>query len=71
MFNQRKPRRFNYKSKLENSKDSNSVDELKTKWDELRDNKTRKQNVLTSLPMLIVFLVAIIALMYVLNGYIN
>ena len=71
MFNQRKPRRFKFGERLDDSKRGESKDELKSKWDELRGNKTRKQNILTSLPMLIAFLAAIIFLMYILNGYIN
>ena len=71
MFNQRKPRRFKFGERLDSSTRGESKDELKSKWDELRGNNTRKKNVLTSLPMLIVFLAAIMFLMYVLNGYIN
>ena len=71
MFNQRQPRRFNYKTRLPDSKKNQFDDALKTKWDEMRSNTNRKKRVLTSLPVLIAFLICVFALMYFLNGYIK
>lgn len=44
---------------------------IKERWNAQRGNTKRKKSVLTSLPMLIVFLIAIFALFYVLEGYIK
>ena len=71
MFNQRKPKRFNYKRKILDSKKSQSQEDLKAKWDEIRGNTKRKKSFFTSMPMLIVFLVFAFILIYVLNGYIK
>ncbi|MBT8245517.1 MAG: hypothetical protein HKP48_11600 [Winogradskyella sp.] len=71
MFNQRQPRRFNIKSRLPDSKKTESREELKAKWEEMRGNSRNKSNFLTSLPMLLVFLVCVFVLIYILNGYIN
>lgn len=71
MFNQRQPRRFNIKSRLPDSKKTESREELKAKWEEMRGNGRKKNNFLTSLPMLVIFLVSVFVLIYILNGYIN
>jgi len=71
MFNQRKPRRFNYKSQLPDSKVDKSKEDLKAKWDEIRINTKRKGGFLTSLSALIILLIFIFVLMYILNGYLK
>lgn len=71
MFNQRKPKRFNYKGKISDSKKLQSHEDLKAKWDEIRGITNRKKSFFTSMPMLIVFLVFACILIYVLNGYIK
>ena len=71
MFNQRQPRRFNYKTRLKDSEKGESREELKAKWEQMRGNTNRKVSVLTSLPALIIFLVFVFVLIYILNGYIK
>ena len=71
MFNQRKPRRFNYKSRLSQSDTTDSREELKAKWSEMRENTKRRKSVFTSLPVLIIFLVLLFVLIYILDGYIK
>ncbi|RNC84864.1 MAG: hypothetical protein ED556_09780 [Winogradskyella sp.] len=71
MFNQRKPRRFNYKTRLSDSKKEESDSDLKAKWDEMRGHTHRRKSFFTSMPMLIIFLVFVFVLIYVLNGYIK
>lgn len=71
MFNQRQPRKFKYRSRLPDSKNSDSKEELKAKWDAMRGNTNRKQSLLTSMPALIIFLICVMVLMYILNGYLK
>lgn len=71
MFNQRQPRRFNYKTRLKDSETRESREELKAKWEEMRGNTKRKGSVLTSLPVLIIVLIFVFVLIYILNGYIK
>ncbi|MDG1660576.1 MAG: hypothetical protein P8H40_04270 [Winogradskyella sp.] len=71
MFNQRKPRRFNYKSRLQKPEKTESHEELKVKWDEIRGKTIRKKSIFTSMPALILFLVSIFILIYILEVYIN
>lgn len=71
MFNQRKPRRFGYGKKISEAKKSESREDFKAKWDEIRGNTKRKKSFFTSLPMLMVFLVFAFILIYILNGYIK
>jgi hypothetical protein len=71
MFNQRKPRRFNYGRKISDSKKTQSREDFKAKWDEIRGSTKRKKSFFTSMPMLVAFLVFTLILIYVLNGYIK
>ncbi|MEO1029958.1 MAG: hypothetical protein AAFX55_01055 [Bacteroidota bacterium] len=71
MFNQRKNKRFSYKPRFQDSEEEKSRERLEAKWDELRGNTKRRGNMFTSLPFLIVVLVALFVLIYILNGYIK
>ena len=71
MFNQRKNKRFNYKSRYQDSKEKESRDDLEAKWDEIRNNTKRRGNIFTSLPVLIIILASLFVLIYILNGYIK
>ena len=71
MFNQRKNKRFSYKTRFQDSDEKKSKDDFETKWDEARGSIKRKGNVLTSLPVLIIALVSLFVLIYILNGYIK
>ena len=71
LFNQRRNKRFSYKPRFQDSKEIESKDDLERKWDELRSNSKRRGNVFTSLPLLIIILIALFILIYVLNGYIK
>lgn len=70
MFNQRKNKRFSYKSRIKDSKKIKSKDDLEAKWDEMRDSTKRRGNILSSLPVLIIILASLFVLMYMLNRYI-
>jgi hypothetical protein len=69
LFNQRKNKRFSYKTRFKDSKKIESKDDFETKWNEVNGSHKRKGNVLTSLPALIIILVSLFVLMYILNGY--
>jgi hypothetical protein len=71
LFSQRKPRRFNYKSRLPKSEKKESHEEFKAKWDQIRGKTNRKKSVFTSMPALILLLVSIFILIYILEGYVN
>jgi hypothetical protein len=71
LFQQRKNKRFTYKSRLQDSANRKSKDDLETKWNELKEGGKRKGSMLTSLAVLISLLVFIFVLIYVLDGYIK
>jgi len=71
LFNQRKNKRFSYKSRFQDSKEKESKDDLEAKWNEMRGNIKRRGSILTSLPALIIMLVSLFVLIYILNGYIK
>ncbi len=71
MFNQRKNKRFTYKSRLQDSNIDQSKVDFETKWNEANGKSKRKGNVFTSLPVLVVILVLIFVLLYILEGYIK
>ena len=71
MFNQRKNKRFSYKSRFQDSDEKKSKADFEAKWNEAKGSVKRKENVLTSLPVLILVLVSLFILIYILNGYIK
>ncbi|MGJ8549157.1 hypothetical protein [Winogradskyella wichelsiae] len=71
MFNQRKNKRFTYKSQLQDSDKSKSKDDFETLWNEANGGNKKHGSVLRTLPALIIILVLILVLIYVLNGYIE
>lgn len=71
MFNQRKNKRFTYKPRFQDSDEQKSKVDLETKWNDVKGSTKRRGSVLTSLPALILALVALFVLMYILEGYIN
>jgi len=71
LFNQRKNKRFNYKSRLQDSDNRKSKDDLESKWNEIKGNEKQRGSVFTSIPALIIILVLIFVLIYILEGYIK
>ena len=73
MFNQRKNKRFSYKPRFKGSNSDSYQEDLKndmaTKWKEIRGNSKRRGSFVTSLPFLVIILVALFILIYILNGY--
>jgi len=70
MFKQRKPKRFNYKLRLQQSNDEKNKNDFEAKWKQAR-NTTNRGKVLSSLPVLIILLIMVCVIIYILNGYIN
>ncbi|MCA0132253.1 hypothetical protein [Winogradskyella alexanderae] len=71
MFKQRKNKRFSYKPRFSETEEEKSKTNFEAKWNEARRETQRRGSFLTSLPALIIMLIAIIVLMYVLDGYMN
>lgn len=71
MFQQRKNKRFTYKSRLQDSEEKESKADFEAKWNKIKGNEKKHGNVFTSLPALIVILVSLFVLLYILEGYIN
>ena len=70
MFQQRKNKRFTYKSRLQDSEEKKSKADFETKWNEIKNEGKKRGNIFTSLPVLIVLLVSLFVLLYILEGYI-
>jgi hypothetical protein len=67
IFKQRKHRQFSYKPKF---KEGNTTDDsFQNKWDELKKSRKRKSSILLSPVLLVVFLIAILVLIYILGRY--
>lgn len=69
MFTQRKNRQFNYKPRFQNSNSKPDDDDFERKWREARLTSQKRGKRLMSLPVLIVMLIALLVLIYILNGY--
>ncbi|WP_411894479.1 hypothetical protein [Winogradskyella sp. A2] len=70
MLKQRRNRRFGEKLRFRDSDEKDKKEKLEARWDELRNNTNRRGNILTSLPFLIICLIALFVIMYILEGYI-
>ena len=70
MFQQRKNKRFTYKSRLQDSEEKKSKADFETKWNEIKNEGKKRGNIFTSLPVLIVLLVSLFVLLYILEEYI-
>lgn len=69
LFKQRKNKKFGYKPRFQNSEELKGKEDFEAKWEDVRLNSKRKGSVLKTLPVMILMLIAIIVLMYILNGY--
>lgn len=69
MFKQRKNRQFNYRPRFQDNDADEHESRFENNWKEARLNSQKRGKRLLSLPVLIIMLVAIIVLMYILNGY--
>lgn len=71
MLNQKKNKRFSYKPRFQNAEKTAAKENFEAKWSKLKPTTKRSSNSLTSLPALLIMLVALFALLYFLNGYIK
>lgn len=69
MFKQRKHKQFSYKPRFQKDENAFEKEDFESKWDEARLTSQKRGKGRLSLPVLLVMLVAILVLMYILNGY--
>ena len=69
LFKQRKNRQFNYRPRFQNDDSDQNESRFENNWKEARLNSQKRGKRIMSLPVLIIMLIAIIVLMYILNGY--
>lgn len=62
-------RGFNYKPRFQNKDEATSQADLQTKWQDLKHTRKRKKSFLTSPLFLVLFLIAILVLIYILSQY--
>lgn len=71
MFQQRKHKSFNYKPRFEASQSKKLKEDFKSKWDTVKPTLKVRRSLLTSFSVLLILLIAIVVIIYVLNGYIK
>ncbi len=71
MFKQRKHKRFNYTPRYQkdNTSTEAEVEGFEAKWKNARNASKKRGSILTTLPALLIMLIAILVLMYILKGY--
>lgn len=69
LFKQRKNKSFNYRPRFQESNKIETKEEFEAKWNEVKETTKRRGSIFTTLPGLLIMLVAILILMYVLNTY--
>lgn len=69
IFKQRKGKQFDYKPKYQSDNTENTDDDIQSGWDELKNSRKKKSSIFSSPLVLVLFLIAIVVLMYVLGRY--
>ena len=69
LFKQKKNRQFNYRPRFQGEDATSEQEDFESKWREARLTSQKRGKRLMSLPVLIVMLIAMLILMYILNGY--
>lgn len=65
----KKDRQFTIKPKHQTEADGRGDENIQSKWNDLKQTRKRKSNILTSPWYMILFLIAILVLWYYLSGY--
>lgn len=68
LFEQRKNRQFNYTPRFLKERE-NVEGSLNSQWKEVKTSTKRKRSIFTSLPILVLFLIALLIVLYLLNQY--
>ncbi|MGM5469959.1 hypothetical protein ACS386_06745 [Flavobacteriaceae bacterium LMO-SS05] len=69
LFKQRKNRQFNYTPRHLRDEHEQSERALESHWEAVKTSNKRKRSILTTLPFLVLFLIAVLVLLYLLNQY--
>lgn len=69
LFKQRKNKSFSYTPKHQQNKEQTPKNDLSTKWDAVRRTSKRKKSFLSNLYVMVLFLIAILVLLYILSRY--
>jgi len=69
LFKQRKNKQFKYKPRFLKDERDDLERNLESQWKAVKASSKRKRNIFTSLPFLVLFLIAVLVLLYLLNQY--
>ncbi len=69
LFNQRRNKSFSYTPKHQREQEQTEKEALTSKWDAIRGTSKRKGSFLSSLTVMVLFLIAILVLLYILSSY--
>ncbi|WP_452226034.1 hypothetical protein [Lacinutrix cladophorae] len=69
LFKQRRNKSFNYTPRHQTEQEQNPKEELASKWEEIRGTSKRKSTFFSSLPLMVLFLIAVLVLLYILSRY--
>jgi type VI protein secretion system component VasF len=69
LFKQRKNKQFKYKPRFLKDEREDLQQDLESHWKAVKASSKRKRNIFTSLPFLVLFLIAVLVLLYLLNQY--
>ena len=69
LFNQRRNKSFSYTPKHQREQDKTQKEALSSQWDGIRRTSKRKGSFLSSLTVMVLFLIAVLVLLYILGSY--
>jgi type VI protein secretion system component VasF len=69
LFKQRKNKQFNYKPRFLKEERDDLERNLESQWKVVKTSSKRMRNIFTTMPFLVLFLIAVLVLFYLLNQY--
>ena len=69
LFKQHRNKTFSYRPRHQSEQELNKNDNLESEWQDLRKSSKRKKSIFTTLPFMVLFLIAILVLLYILSRY--
>lgn len=69
LLNQRKNKTFKYTPKHQREQQVSEKSDLASQWEDVRRTSKRKKGFFSSLPVMVLFLIAIFILFYILSRY--
>lgn len=69
LFKQRKNKKFSYTPRHQRAFEQNQEEDITSKWKEMKRSSNQKGSSFSRLPIMVLFLIAVLILLYILGRY--